>query len=76
MACSCIAATEATRARTGRVLPQIEVGVGGGAGDRVGGIGTRMKERACAVVRKVRVEDVGVAQRHRERQRAAGEPFG
>src|SRR5689334_19996321 len=58
-----------------RLPPQREIGARGGAGDRVGGIGARVEERASAISRIMRLEDLGTAQRHGERQRTTSETF-
>src|SRR3546814_5729834 len=53
-----------------------EVGVGRGAGDRVRGVAARMIEGFGAVGREMRCEDRLDTERHRERERAAGQAFG
>src|SRR3546814_9369469 len=58
------------------IAPDFEVGVGRGAGDRVRGVAARMIEGFGAVGREMRCEDRLDAQRHRERERAAGQTFG
>ena len=57
----------------GLALEQIERGVGGGAGQRVGHVGRPVHQRLGAIVVEEALEDSRARRRRREAERAAGE---
>src|SRR6266853_664658 len=54
----------------------VKIGVGGGAGDRIGRVGVSVKESASAVGPGKGIVDVVGRQRSRERKKSAGQALG